>query len=195
MANRWTAKTGGEGIGTDEIADGLDYEFGLFWDDLRAPATAINPTGPVSAATPDATTPGLLFAAGQDNLVHVIMQMPHSWLMGSAVYPHLHWEPATNNVGTVKWQLSYRWRNVGDVSAAMTNLTLLTVETSGTANKIRYSAFDSIDGTTKGLSSILEFSLQRVGTADTFTGNARLIEFDIHYQLDSRGSRQETAKY
>lgn len=194
MAARYTIGTS-TNLDAGQICDALDYEFGVFWDDLRAPATAINPIGPVSAPSPDATTPGLLFEAGKDQMIYIVMQLPHTWKMGTSIYPHIHWEPATNNIGTVKWQLSYRWRNHGATAAALTDLTLLTLTTGGVANVLRYDAFDTISGDTKDISSMLQIALSRTGTADSFTGSARLLEFDIHYQVDSRGSRQERSKY
>ena len=49
---------------------------GAYWDDLRAPVTAINPPGAESDPDLDASTGLLLFDAGGTELVFLMMQMP-----------------------------------------------------------------------------------------------------------------------
>jgi hypothetical protein len=46
------------------------------------------------------------------------------------------------------------------------------------------------------VSSIVVWKLERVGDddADTYTGTARFLELDFHYQSDTEGSRQEYVK-
>jgi len=53
-----------------------------------------------------------------------------------------------------------------------------------------------VDGADKTLSSIFTAKLTRVAgdASDTYTGDALLKEFDIHYQIDAMGSRQEFIK-
>ena len=57
-------------------------------------------------------------------------------------------------------------------------------------------SFAGIDGTGKTLSSILSIKLSRIGgaLADDYDDDALLKEFDIHYEVDTVGSRAESSK-
>lgn len=58
-------------------------------------------------------------------------------------------------------------------------------------------SFASIAGTGKNISSMLICRLFRNSSHadDTFTGkSAYLLEFDLHFEVDTMGSRTETAK-
>jgi len=169
------------------------YEPG--WDDLRAPASAINPPGGVSDPTRDTVTPGLLFSAGSDEIVHIIMQMPHSWLEGSEIRPHVHWAPTNTNTGSVVWQLEYQVVGIGDAIGSWSTLSV-TDPADGTDGKHQLASFSGISMTGHTLSTILLCRLSRLGTdgADTYNDDARLLEFDIHYQIDGLGSIQEFIK-
>jgi hypothetical protein len=65
-----------------------------------------------------------------------------------------------------------------------------------TANQVLISSFGQIDMTGASLSSLLLWRLSRLGgeAEDTYGADARLIEFDIHYQIDSNGSMTEFSK-
>jgi hypothetical protein len=57
--------------------------------------------------------------------------------------------------------------------------------------------FDEIDMAGKRISCMAICKLSRIGddaTNDTYAGLAQLLEFDIHYQLDSFGSNAEYIK-
>jgi len=49
----------------------------------------------------------------------------------------------------------------------------------------------------KTLSSMILWRISRIGGSgsDTYPSDARLLEFDIHYQIDSLGSNEEYIKY
>ena len=166
------------------------------WDDLRAPATAINPPGAASDPTFDATNIGWLFDAGSTEILLIIMQMPHSWKLGSEIRPHVHWEPTSTNTGNVYWRMEYKWTNTDDTEAGTYTTINMLDAGDGTAYKHQLASFDPISGTGKTLSSLLSIKLSRIGgdATDTYTGDALLKEFDIHYQVDGYGSRQELVK-
>lgn len=48
------------------------------WDDLRAPASAINPAGSAAAATVDTEDGSLIFSNGQTQTVALWFQLPHA---------------------------------------------------------------------------------------------------------------------
>ena len=164
------------------------------WDDLRAPANGINPVGSLSPATPNTTDGSLTF--GKGNVVAVWFQMPHHWKEGTDLHVHIHWSKQTTNNGIVKWQMKYKWANIGDVMPAFSALSDGTevIPNSDTVDKHALLEWTPIDGNGKTLSSMLCVYLVRTAAGDTFTGDVNLYEIDIHYQIDSLGSTSELIK-
>lgn len=124
------------------------------------------------------------------------VQMPHCWKVGSRIYPHVHWSPDTTDTGNCTWKLEYSWANINDAFGAPATITA-TQAGSGTAWKHQLATFEAgagIDGTGKTLSSMIACRLYRDAPTDTFTGDAFLLEFDIHFEIDTLGSRTETSK-
>lgn len=168
------------------------------WEDLRFPASGINPAGSTAPATVDNADPymgALLFDASTINVVAGIAQMPHSWKEGSAVSPHIHWTPTSAAGGNVYWRFSYMVANINESFSGSYTVMDPVVAAAGTdANAHLLTAFDpDIDMTGKTLSAIIMWKLERVandGTNDTYAGNARLLEIDFHYEVDSFGSNQ-----
>lgn len=166
------------------------------WEDLRFPATAINPTGIVSPATYDVNNLALSFAPNAINSVAIIAQMPHSWKIGSDIHPHIHWHPTTADVGNVVWELQYKWTNVNAIEDTNWTTIYLIEACDGVANKYQVASFPVISGSGKTLSSIIKIKISRIGTdgTDTYPVAALFDEFDIHYQLDTAGSSEELVK-
>lgn len=169
------------------------------WDDLRFPVTAVNPPGQVSDPTVDVTSGLLVFAHNATNLIFIIAQMPHSWRQGSEIKPHVHWHKSTSAAGTVAWRLRYRIQDIGQVSTDWIDHGYAftpAVSDGDTALQHAITAWDAIDLSGSTLSCIINFELTRVpaNADDTYGAGARLAEFDLHYMIDSRGSRQEYVK-
>jgi len=165
------------------------------WDDLRAPATGINPVGSPSPATPNTTDGSLTFSKG--NVAIAWFQLPHQWLEGSDLHLHIHWSKATSAAGTVHWQMKYKWANIGAVMpgfSALTDGAEITAN-ADTADLHALLEWNEIDGTGKTVSSMLGVFIQRTNDgSDTYAGNANLYEIDLHFQIDSLGSTQEYIK-
>jgi len=175
--------------------DGTLWSYGTAtgWDDLRAPATGINPLGSTSPATPNTTDGSLTFAKG--NAITAWFQLPHSWEEGTEVSPHIHWSKTTTNAGTVNWQMKYKWFNIGDVDPGFSSLATGT-ETVASGNIVGKHAlleFADIAGTGKTFSSMLCLYIERVSSGDTHTGDVNLYEVDVHYKINSFGTRNEYA--
>lgn len=165
----------------------------IFWDDLFVPLTTTR-LGSNSKPDFDFTNIGYLFPQNDaTEILYFIIQMPHRWKEGSTVYPHVHWRQAANQQVTFK--LDYKWYNIGEAPAA--NYTTYTMATnavaysSGTIGQLTKGT-DGIAGTGKTLSSIIICKLYRQD--NVYTGDALTDQFDIHYQIDSFGSRQEYVK-
>lgn len=168
------------------------------WDDLRFPSQGINPPGQVN--DPDIDIDGtLLFDEGRTELIAGIAQMPHTWVEGTAIKPHIHWMKTTSAAGDVVWQFAYRIADPGDVFPAFSDWITATpapVSPGDVADTHGISSFGSLDMTGFKISCIIIWKLQRVGgdEGDTYGADAKLLEFDIHYRNHNYGSRQEYIK-
>lgn len=165
------------------------------WEDLRAPATAINPPGLVSDPDWDGTNLGWLFDATSTEMLQIILQTKHKYAEGTVVVPHIHWEPTNTNTGDVYWRLEYVWYNNNETMPGWSTINIQ-VPASGTANRLQLDSFGNVTGTGKLISSFLKVKLYRIGgdALDTYNAGARLVEFDVHIREDSMGSRQELLK-
>lgn len=167
------------------------------WDDLRFPAQGINPAG--SAAPPSvdtATYPGsLLFASNTTNTIAGVAQLPHGWVYGSEIRPHVHWSKSTSAGGGVAWQFRFAVADIGGVFSAYSDWETATasVADSDTAHKHAISSFSAIDMTGVGGSGLVAWQIQRKhdDVSDTYAADARLWEFDIHFQAWDLGSDTE----
>lgn len=166
------------------------------WDDLRFPAQAINPAGAVAAPTVDTTLSGfpgsLLFAGNAENVIAGIAQMPHSWLRASSVIPHIHWSKPTGSADEVQWTFYYR--HLGgpgdapdDWSDAVAGTLAVGDQTSSDEQLI--TTFGSIAMTGRKESTVLAWRVHRLGDADAEANAVRLLEFDIHFISNKKGTR------
>ena len=159
------------------------------YDDLRFPATAINPAGAPSAMTFDTVNIGFSAANGQTQVIAIIAQMPHEWKAGSTIEPHVHWQPTSTNTGSVLWRMEYKWTNIEDTEPGAYTVLNALDPADGITFKHQYASFGGISGAGKTASSILTILISRIGgdATDTYTGAALLKEFDIHYEIDKLG--------
>ena len=172
------------------------------WDDLRFPAQGINPPGAVSDPDLEATSGLWLFAAAGTEILMGVAQLPHAWREGSAIRPHIHWQKTTSAAGNVLWRLEYEVVNNGEVAAMDFGTAVSTTSVAdgtpdtNTANKVLISSLGTVDMLGYRVSCLMFWKLSRIGgdAADTYGADARLIEFDIHYELDSLGSEAEYTK-
>jgi hypothetical protein len=172
------------------------------WDDLRFPAQAINPPGQASDPDLEPDTGCWLFAASGTELIYAVVQMPHAWNEGSTIVPHVHWEKTSSASGDVAWSLRYKISRIGEVRDA--SWTTVAVETStvpgtpdnDTEEQHLITSFGPMGMSGSKISTCILFELARVGgdAGDTYGADARLLEFDVHYQLDSSGSILEFVK-
>ncbi len=171
------------------------------WDDLRFPAAAINPPGQASDPDFDTTNGGWLFDKNSTELIFLMAQMPHAWRQGSDIRPHIHWQKTTSAAGDVYWQLDYKKAPIGEVmDASFTTLsetsTVAGTPDNDTADEHLITSFADIAMPGGELSDMLVMKLSRIGGngADTYGADARLLEFDIHYEIDGFGSGREFIK-
>ncbi len=171
------------------------------YDDLRGPATGINPPGAAADPGRDTDDGSFLFDAGTDEIIAVQFQMPHGWEEGTTVYPHIHWCKTTSAAGVVKWQWRYKKAKPGAALGAWSAWADLTASgdfgNGDTANKHAIHYVDgglSMEGDT--ISTILMIGIQRDANHDddTYAADAKLLDVDVHYKMDASGSTTEYGK-
>lgn len=141
-------------------------------------------------------------AANNEAQVFFTIQMPHSWIEGTEVYPHIHWAPEDNAVGVVVWGLEYSWVEYDAATPLAFPSTSIVTATSGSlgndANKHMITSFGSItpSNSQDNISSILVVRLFRNSSnaSDTYTGGAFGLSFDLHIEKNTTGSRSEWTK-
>jgi len=171
------------------------------WDDLRFPASTINPIGQTNAASVDtveADYPAtLLFSNATDNMCAGVAQMPHEWLIGSEIRPHIHWMKTTDATGTVVWEFKYRIiGSVGGSAIAWSsadNGTLVVTHANLKATHA-LTSFTAIPMTEYRESAMVAWILYRRVATDTYAAPARLLELDFHYQRQA-GKRGTISEY
>jgi hypothetical protein len=142
----------------------------------------------------DYTNVGLLFPQNNVNeIAYFTIQLPHSWKVGTTIYPHIHIQQAADQQAT--FRMEYKWYDIGDAipaSWSTYDLDTYAIEyTSGTISNIILGA-DGIDGAGQTISSILKIKLFR--TDNVYTGDMLADQFDIHIEIDGFGSQEEYIK-
>ena len=166
------------------------------WDDLRFPAQSINPAGTTEPAALDTTETGfpgtLLFSGSKDCLIAGVAQIPHAWLRGSYMVPHIHWSKPTPSSLTVSWEFYVRFLgNVGDAATAWDGPRggVLVAGNQGAADAHLLTTFGTLTMTNVYQESfMLSWRIYRRGTTDADNSDVRLYEFDIHYQRGKAGT-------
>ena len=166
------------------------------WDDLRVPVNALapgaTPADPIIYGPGGAVRIRGFDGAQTTESMDFTAQLPHSWMEGGAIHPHVHWCPTTNNLGTVIWRLDLIWQNIGQAIPLVLLRDTGPVAASGVAWEHLVAAFPILGpGSAKTISSMLMCRIWRDPTTDTYPDDAGLLEVDFHFEQDSVGSRTE----
>lgn len=169
------------------------------WQDVRFPATGINPIGAASDPTIETdlnAVPGsLLFSATQDNYIAVLVQLPHGRKRGAGLHPHIHYHRTAAGAGAILWQA--RHRLIGNVAGPMTAWSAWTALVDAIPAAVPdvhlLASYEYIPDADLTDSAMFCFALRRLATdpADTYAGTARLLELDWHVRLLAAGSEDE----
>jgi len=164
-----------------------------YWDDLRFSADSAK-QGALDKPAYDFTNVGLIFPANDEtHIMYINAQMPHEWAQ-TAISPHIHFAQTT--AVTPIFKIAYRWYAIGKQTTA--NFTIVSSNAiampylGGTQHQLLEFP-DITPPTNPGLSSMLDIKIYR-RTGDGAAANVLLKEFDIHYEADQPGSRQEYVK-
>ena len=162
------------------------------WDDLRFPVTA-SKLGINDKPDTDYTNFGLLFPQNDTTeYIIIIAQLPHSYKLGTSLHPHVHFIQSAATVPVFK--ISYRWTNNGGTVGNFTTVSIASLRHTYTSGSILQAAdFPEIVAPVDvNLSSMLDIKLYRED--NVVTGDVLVKEFDLHYQVDSFGSRTAGTK-
>jgi hypothetical protein len=169
----------------------------VYWDDLKFPATPALAGFVVSSFEPayDNTNNGLLFPQNDATQIsRLIAQFPHERKNGSNIRPHIHF--VQTGADEPVFKMNYRWyKNGGDPTVDFTEVEASTFAFTypGSGSILQIASFPEIDGSAiDTVSSIMDIQIFR--DDNVVSGNVLLKEFDIHYQIDAFGSRQEFIK-
>lgn len=153
----------------------------------------------------------------------VTVQFPHTMKLNSRVYPHLHCRLDANDGSQVGnkllLEIEYIWTNVfetGKHVSATNNTNIVTFNHTITENCLNGDNWiielppDGIVKENSGISSLLEMRVSRIVKSaawdypviegetglvnDNFNGTLWLKSFDVHFEVDSFGSREEYVK-
>lgn len=168
------------------------------WDDLRV-SLSRGQTGATDPPTFGEFRTGLYawsFAATGIDALYFDCQLPHGWIAGSELRPHIHWSPGVStDTGSVVWKLDYSIANPvvapGNTFPAPTTLSVTQAAAGAYAHQI--AAWPAIDATGYRESCVLMCRVYRDGSneADTFTGAAWGLSLDFHHQVSGFGSEEE----
>lgn len=163
------------------------------YDDLFVPLTTTK-LGATNLPHFDETNVGYLFPQNDTSeKLYMTVQMPHRWKEGSPIFPHVHFRQGTNGVPVYK--INYKWHSISNQTTS--NYVVYTMSTpvatyvSGTIHQICRNS-TGIDGTGQTFSSILSIKLYR--DDNSYPGDSMTDQFDLHYEIDSFGTKTEYTK-
>lgn len=204
-----TARLGGDANYSQFEADGT-LEFNgdaTVWDDYVVPMSralfggAANDPTLTKIADNGASSAGVwAFVFGDGDEVLVTVQMPHRWKEGTTIQPHIHFFTMTDVTPTDNFgiEFEYWWADTNEDFPA--NTTLETVEIPTGANsqyqhQLANITAAGIDGTGHTISSVLLCRIKRVAAVDdNYGGGVAIMDFDVHFEIDTVGSRQIATK-
>lgn len=176
---------------------GIRYD-DTFWDDYEFPINALRINPGTSKPDYDYTEVELLFDDASTETVVGNGHLPHNWKLKTHIYPHVHWIQRAS--GIVVWQLAFKiWDNNEQEPALFTEIETTEAIFAYThpGNLGQISSFAPIDMINiSGISPNIKIRLSRLGgdVADTLVGDAAMVKFDFHYEIDQPGSRQAYVK-
>jgi hypothetical protein len=143
-----------------------------------------------------------MFSASTEQELYFSVQIPHSYKLGTDLYPHVHWTTAAGTpLGTdVVWGLEYTVVEIGGsfpITSTLTGNTVISaIGTPSGAGQHLITSLGTISGASLGISSVLVCRVYRAvaNASDTFSNEVGILGIDFHYQKDTEGSRTEFTK-
>ena len=203
----------------------------VLWDDLRVTANMMSVTG-AQFSKPPRYVPILTnkqrgpsfsglqgyefgYGRGVFQSGHFQVQIPHSYVPGTPIEPHVHvrLDPASEGAAGQKLLLEFEYIWVNICESRPDSTSIISINHDVTAEDLRQDnviiSFGFIEKANAGISSMLDCRFSRITfdpdwgkdfwspqglDNDSFKGNLIFKEFDFHYQIDSLGSREPDHK-
>ena len=172
-------------------APGL-FDDGIYgWNDLLAPLSS----GKAVAATDPAWSVfqngiyAYSFPASSLTELWITFHIPHTYLLGSVVYPHVHWTTAGTNTGIVRWGFEYTVsKGYGQQSFPPSTTIYVEQAASGVAYRHMIGEVllvDAIPATNVEPDSLVMMRVFRDANhaSDTCTDAAFGLQVDLHHQV------------
>jgi hypothetical protein len=165
------------------------------WEDLNFDPSR---SGGPAATRPDEVTINNVFhkefSSANNQLCGASQELPHEYKLSSALAPHCHIflksgesSGTTGVTFTVYWELR---QSTGTTSGSVT-LSATSVELASTAGGNKLSIYDATFAGSAELGAQLSLVISRTaGDA----GDVIVTTYGVHYEIDTMGSRQSTAK-
>jgi hypothetical protein len=179
------------------------------WEDIRLIPGSFDRAGVTDPAyvaySPNGGTISTYLTEWQTiDIASCTVQIPHAYKEGSDIYCHIHWTAgargSAENGKAVGWKVDYTWTNIDDVFGNMSTLNLSDA-CDGVNHRHQMTPDILINGSGKTISSMLILNIKRsdTGADDTWVGTTSsnlpmMLELDLHYQIDTLGSRQVLIK-
>lgn len=171
----------------------------VLWNDYNVTSFALG----AGASSPDLIT----FLGAGNLVIHAFdgtstaeqlygcIELLHDYKEGTDLRPHIHYVPTTSGAGNVKWNLEYSLAS-NNVTFPSTTTIAVVDTVSGIAWRHKAVEFPVISGAGLTIGTQIMFRLFRnpSDVQDTYTGDAGLLTFGLHVQIDSDGSRQIFSK-
>jgi hypothetical protein len=194
---------------TEIEADGTVVSYGdaLCWLDILQSVTAARLTSPSNdfiLNDPEGSITAKTSSRYPADYVSMNIQLNHNWALGTRIHPHLHWWQTTAN--TPHWMIGYRWQKQGAAKTTAWSIQKWSSNSftwsAGTLNQITELGTITPPAGYGEVSDIIQFRLYRdyTNVSALFTGgdpvNASqdFVNMDIHYRVDTAGSRLEYEK-
>lgn len=199
QANQFAVRaTGGISATTTGMGLKIDGPITLtvpVWDDLRVPLNQGKTAGvnvPIFEEIASSGVYAYNFDDGDE--IWFATQMPHSYMLGEDIFPHVHWGPETDSspADNVGLGLECSWTNLGGDVDSTTVYTR--VVSTGVDNQYAHLLHDVPDGGWDGssydtLSALILCRFYRFAAAvDNYAGGIFAYEIDFHYPVDTLGS-------
>ena len=123
------------------------------------------------------------------------LEILHPYKEGSSIVPHFHWMSNSAAAGNVKLNLGYRWWNKDGTMPAETVVSF-TQAMPGVQYQSGKNDFVTISGAGMQYGSRFMYRIFRdpADVADTYTDYLLALDFGIHYEKDTCGSRTISTK-
>lgn len=163
------------------------------WDDLTVGAlTLVDPQGALSSARIIQITNNLYGNEfSPKNVGYGKIQMPHTYKVGSAIYPHIHVSHTNALTTTNIWCLGLSWGRIGgEFTNHYYQEITVTNAPVATGRPHRLYPFPVVSTTTNtlGQSSIVGFVISNKAVS---THSGIITDIDFHFQRDKLGSQTE----